>query len=81
MAGIKVYSKDRGARLLKEGVTLAQYREKHPDAIQIKSLPTQKTMEKWCNDGVAKTPCGCRVEPDGRCPHGRDSWLLILGLI
>jgi len=25
--------------------------------------------------------CGCWVEPDGICPHGCQSWFLVLGLI
>jgi len=81
MAGIKVYSKDRGARLLKEGITLEQYQAKHPDAIQIRGIPCMKTMEHWVSDCVARTPCGCRVEPDGYCEHGRPSWLLVLGYV
>ena len=44
-------------------------------------LPSQRTMEKWVQDGIAKTPCGCKVEPDGTCSHGKESWLIILGLI
>ena len=43
--------------------------------------PSVKTMERWMNDGVAKATDGCRVEPDGTCPHGQPSWLLKLGLI
>jgi len=43
--------------------------------------PSVATMERWMSTGKAKTPCGCTVEPDGRCTHGRDSWILILGLI
>lgn len=43
--------------------------------------PSIKTLEKWSNDGVAKATDGCRVEPDGTCPHGKESWLLKLGLI
>ncbi len=33
------------------------------------------------SDGVVSTPCpdGCQVEPDGECPHGHPSWLVILG--
>ena len=41
--------------------------------------PGIATMEKWMNDGVAKATDGCRVEPDGVCPHGHQSWLLRLG--
>ena len=43
--------------------------------------PSLATMEKWMENGVAKATDGCRVEPDGHCPHGHPSWLLQLGLI
>ena len=43
--------------------------------------PSIATLTRWVNQGIAKTPCGCRVEPDGHCPHGKPSWLLIMGLI
>jgi len=45
------------------------------------TVPSVKTMEKWSDDGVAKTPCGCRVEPDGTCAHGVPSWLILVGVI
>lgn len=41
--------------------------------------PSVQTMERWSNDGVAKALDGCRVEPDGTCPHGFPSWILYLG--
>ena len=44
-------------------------------------VPSIKTLEKWLNQGYCKTPCGCKTEPDGTCPHGKQSWMLILGLI
>lgn len=31
--------------------------------------------------GIAEAEDGCRVETDGRCPHGYSSWLLVLGWI
>lgn len=43
--------------------------------------PSVATMERWVLAGVAKATDGCRVEPDGECPHGKQSWLLALGLI
>jgi len=43
--------------------------------------PSIATMEKWTNDGVAKTVSGHRTEPDGYGPDGSPSWLLALGLI
>jgi hypothetical protein len=46
-----------------------------------RKAPSLATMERWMSAGVAKATDGCRVEPDGRCPHGKKSWLLVLGLI
>ena len=43
--------------------------------------PSLKTIERWLDDGCCKTPDGCAVEPDGICPHGEESWALILGYI
>ena len=80
MKSLTVYSKERGFKTLKAGVTLETYRAKYPSAIKAKA-PSIKTLEKWSNDGVCKTPCGCKVEQDGCCSHGNDSWLLIMGMI
>ena len=78
---IRVYTKERGIRCLKEGITLEQYRVKYPDAIRVKKPPSMKTLEKWSFDGVAKSLDGCRVEPDGTCSHGLPSWMIALGVI
>ena len=43
--------------------------------------PSLTTMERWMSNGIAKATDGCRVEPDGHCPHGKPSWLIELGLI
>lgn len=43
--------------------------------------PSNSTLEKWCDDGVAKTVTGHKVEPDGYGPDGSPSWLLAMGLI
>ncbi len=43
--------------------------------------PSVRTLEKWSQDGVAKSVTGHRVEPDGYGPDGSPSWLLALGLI
>lgn len=43
--------------------------------------PSLRTMEKWVDDGIARATDGCRVEPDGTCEHGCESWLLKMGLI
>lgn len=80
MNKIKVWSKERGVRTLKEGITLAQYQEKHPDAISVK-VPCVSTLEKWSSDCGCKAIDGCWVEPDGTCQHGFPSWLLALNYI
>ena len=46
-----------------------------------KKPPTIATMRRWVENGEAKATDGCTVEPDGSCPHGHKSWLLVLGLI
>ena len=77
---ITVYTKERGARTLKDGITLNQYREKHPNAIKVRK-PSMADLEEWMSDCGCEAIDGCWVEPDGRCSHGHDSWLLALGWI
>lgn len=43
--------------------------------------PSIEQLEEWMMDGVAEATDGCRVEPDGVCEHGCESWLLKLGCI
>ena len=43
--------------------------------------PDEDTIAEWIYDGVAQSTDGCTVEPDGKCPHGHRSWLLVMGLI
>ena len=46
-----------------------------------KKSPSLKTLMRWEEQGFSKASDGCKVDPDGRCPHGQESWLLILGMI
>jgi hypothetical protein len=43
--------------------------------------PTIETLMAWEIDGVGEATDGCRVEPDGRCPHGHPAWMLVVGLL
>jgi len=43
--------------------------------------PSLATMTKWMDSGIARATDGCKVEPDGECPHGHLSWLRVLGYI
>jgi hypothetical protein len=43
--------------------------------------PSLKTMEKWSDDGVAKSMLGQVVEPDGYDSEGSPSWMLVAGII
>jgi len=47
----------------------------------VKSLSEDELEEMAMDDVVVLEPCGCTVEPDGRCPHGLPSPLLTLGVI
>lgn len=43
------------------------------------TVPSFRSLQRMVFDGVATTPCRCRVEPDGSCHHGLPSWLILLG--
>lgn len=43
--------------------------------------PDIETLMTWELEGICEAVDGCIVEPDGICPHGCQSWLLVLGLI
>jgi len=43
--------------------------------------PSLQTMERWMDDGIAKSITGKKCEPDGYGSDGSPSWLLVLGLI
>ena len=43
--------------------------------------PTLEELMEWEWRGYMEATDGCRVEPDGVCPHGYPSWLLAKGLI
>lgn len=45
------------------------------------AAPDYDTMMRWLMNGVAEATDGCRVEPDGTCPHGCRSWLLEFGIV
>ena len=67
---------------IKKGVSIEQVIKK----LYVKGFidgvaPEWQTLMKWQVEGIARTPDGCRVEPDGTCQHGYKSWLLIYGLL
>ncbi len=44
--------------------------------------PSIEDLIRWeREDSGCEATDGCWVEPDGRCQHGHDSWLIVLGLI
>lgn len=43
--------------------------------------PKMHKLERQAMDGIVQATDGCRVEPDGVCPHGHVSWLIYLGII
>lgn len=45
-------------------------------------VPTIEQLERWeWEDGGCEATDGCWVEPDGRCEHGHQSWMLRMALI
>lgn len=44
--------------------------------------PDLETLEDWVYDrGYPEATDGCMVEPDGTCPHGHPSWMIVLCII
>jgi hypothetical protein len=43
--------------------------------------PPLEQLLEWHEECGCEATDGCWVEPDGRCEHGKPSWLLALGLI
>jgi len=80
MKKITVYTKERGVRILKDGITLEYYRTKFPDAIKVHK-PSNECLEEWMSDGGCEALDGCWTEPDGECEHGSPSWLMAMNLI
>jgi hypothetical protein len=46
-----------------------------------KKVPSLSTMEKWSDDGIARSVQGQKVEPDGFDGDGFPSWMLVVGII
>jgi hypothetical protein len=44
-------------------------------------VPSLATLEKYSDDGIAKTVTGQKTEPDGHGQDGSPSWLLVIGVI
>ncbi len=73
-------------KTIKTGVTESDLRasgyfDRHPDAIICNAKPSDATLEKWMDAGYARSIDGCKVEPDGTCPHNLPSWLIVLHCI
>jgi hypothetical protein len=47
----------------------------------VASLAADDLVAALNSDELVETADGCQVAPDGRCPHGYRSPLLVLGLI
>lgn len=43
--------------------------------------PDVDQLQGWMDEGGCEATDGCWVEPDGICEHGKQSWLLVLGMI
>ena len=44
-------------------------------------VPSMAALEKYSDDGIAKSMLGNKVEPDGYDDMGSPSWLLVVGVI
>ncbi len=69
---IELKSRARFIKEIPEGDPVPKFAQKQPSV---------ETMTRWMDEGYARATDGCCVEPDGRCEHGKPSWLLQMGLI
>ena len=44
-------------------------------------MPSLEALRRQSFDGVCEATDGCQVEPDGHCPHGHESWMLVIGIV
>jgi len=51
------------------------------EALEADQPPTVEQLEAWLAYGGCEATDGCFVETDGTCPHGKPSWLIVMGLI
>jgi hypothetical protein len=72
-AGDEVYGDEVTSGLMGAAFPVEQRRREE--------VPDLDTLEEWVEMGEAEATDGCVVEPDGKCQHGHQSWLLELGLI
>lgn len=59
-------------------------REPRADGLQHEGTgdrPSIEQLDEWLAEGGAEATDGCWVEPDGICPHGHQSWLLLIGMV
>ena len=48
----------------------------------LQDVPTFEQIQSWFeDDGGCEATDGCWVEVDGTCPHGKKSWMIVLGLV
>src|SRR6478736_2710744 len=66
--------------LLEKPLTIS-YRAAAKYLAKFRPEPSLKALEKMSDDGIATTPIGSRVEPDGTGPYNDPSWMLVIGII
>jgi len=63
-----------------EGISLSTRTNNIKQCIDI-TVPSEKTLYKWQEDGIGKSVSGLKVELDGWDYNGFPSWFLALGYI
>lgn len=70
-----------GRELFKEDPEMQKPPPDLPDDVDEEDAPSMAQLEDWMMDGACEATDGCIVEPDGKCCHGHQSWLVKLGII
>jgi len=84
LGGWKIRGKIKADRTVEQaaGNTRRIYCEKGQTwRLNVKRMPSVRTLEKWASEGVCETVTGEIVEPDGIGRDGAPSWLRALCMI
>jgi len=80
--GWKVFARKKAEIPLEEWrIKKREFYHSLPRWQKVRRIPSIDTLEKWVEEGIAETPTGYRIEPDGVHPTEGPSWLVFFGMI
>jgi hypothetical protein len=72
---------DRTVEQATDNIRTAMRNKNETWRLNVKRMPSLRTLEEWASEGVCETVTGDTVEPDGIGRDGAPSWLRALCMI